>query len=210
MTVLSLKFFFLQKCSIIKHPVHFYLLHKAKTRILWFFLCSIMLKYDFVSEDWKIGKIWGYQKFQFRFMEMMIVKHFSLSRHSDLGVADSTIFSQVLRKTNFTIQVNYEVSRPIVRQKYQNFRLDNLQANLKIKEWDYQKTSSSFQKQPPEVQEMVLLEISGLRPTTLLKKRLWRRCFPVNFLRTPFYIERLWWLLLIKVSWNRVMTFAKH
>ena len=34
---------------------------------------------------------------------------------------------------------------------------------------------------------------------TLLKKRLWHRCFPVNlvkFLRTPFYIEHLWWLLL--------------
>ena len=51
----------------------------------------------------------------------------------------------------------------------------------------------------------VILEISqnfqenlDLRPTTLLKKRLWRRCFPVNFvifLRTPFYIEHLWWLL---------------
>ena len=34
---------------------------------------------------------------------------------------------------------------------------------------------------------------------SLLKKRLWHRCFPVNFvkfLRTPFYIEHLWWLLL--------------
>ena len=34
---------------------------------------------------------------------------------------------------------------------------------------------------------------------SLLKKRLWHRCFPVNFvkfLRTPFYIEYLWWLLL--------------
>ena len=33
----------------------------------------------------------------------------------------------------------------------------------------------------------------------LLKKRLWRRCFPVNFvkfLRTLFCIEHLWWLLL--------------
>ena len=32
-----------------------------------------------------------------------------------------------------------------------------------------------------------------------LKKRLWHRCFPVNFvkfLRTPFFIEHLWWLLL--------------
>ena len=38
-----------------------------------------------------------------------------------------------------------------------------------------------------------------LLPETLLKKRLWYRCFPVNFaklLRTPFFIEHLWWLLL--------------
>ena len=36
-------------------------------------------------------------------------------------------------------------------------------------------------------------------PATLLKKRLWHRCFPVNFakfLRTPFFTEYLWWLLL--------------
>ena len=37
------------------------------------------------------------------------------------------------------------------------------------------------------------------RPATLLKKTLWHRCFPVNFakfLRTPFFTEHLWWLLL--------------
>ena len=37
------------------------------------------------------------------------------------------------------------------------------------------------------------------RPATLLKKRLWHRCFPVNFekfLRTPFFTEHLRWLLL--------------
>ena len=36
-------------------------------------------------------------------------------------------------------------------------------------------------------------------PATLLRKSLWRRCFLVNFvkfLRAPFLIERLWWLLL--------------
>ena len=35
-------------------------------------------------------------------------------------------------------------------------------------------------------------------PATLLKKRLWHRCFPVNFakfLRTAFFAEHLWWLL---------------
>ena len=34
---------------------------------------------------------------------------------------------------------------------------------------------------------------------TLLKKRLWHKCFPVNFakfLRTPISIKHIWWLLL--------------
>ena len=36
---------------------------------------------------------------------------------------------------------------------------------------------------------LIKLQASGLRPTTLLKKRLWLRCFPVDFvkfLRTPY------------------------
>ena len=39
----------------------------------------------------------------------------------------------------------------------------------------------------------------GLRTATLLKKKLWHRHFPVNFvkfLRTPFLAKHLWWLLL--------------
>ena len=42
-------------------------------------------------------------------------------------------------------------------------------------------------------------KVVGMRPATLLKKRLWHSCFPVNFtkfLRTPFLTEHLWWLLL--------------
>ena len=38
-----------------------------------------------------------------------------------------------------------------------------------------------------------------LKPATLLKKRLWHRCFPVNFakfLRKPFLKEHLRWLFL--------------
>ena len=63
------------------------------------------------------------------------------------------------------------------------------------------------QKQPPEVlrkrvlrnvakftvkhlcQILFFNKVAGLRPATLLKKRLWLRCFPVNFatfLRRPF------------------------
>ena len=53
----------------------------------------------------------------------------------------------------------------------------------------------------------VLLEISQnskentcTRVYFLIKLRLWQRCFPVNFvkfLRTLFFIEHLWWLLVV-------------
>ena len=46
-------------------------------------------------------------------------------------------------------------------------------------------------------------EPESLRPATLIKKRLWPRCFPVNFakfLRTAFIVEHLWWLLLYETK----------
>ena len=49
-------------------------------------------------------------------------------------------------------------------------------------------------------QSLFFNKVAGVRPETLLKKRLWHRCFPVNlakFLRTPFHIEHLRWLLLV-------------
>ena len=42
-------------------------------------------------------------------------------------------------------------------------------------------------------------KVAGLRPATLLKKRLWHRCFPKNFakfLRAPSPTEHFQWLLL--------------
>ena len=48
-------------------------------------------------------------------------------------------------------------------------------------------------------QSLFFNKYADLRPATLLKKRLWHRCFPVNFvkfLRTPFYIDYLWYLSL--------------
>ena len=48
-------------------------------------------------------------------------------------------------------------------------------------------------------QSLFFNKVAGLRPATLSKKRLWHRCFPVNFaefLRTPFLTEHLRWLLL--------------
>ena len=44
-----------------------------------------------------------------------------------------------------------------------------------------------------------LNKVAGLGSATLLKKRLWHSCFPVNFvkfLRTLFFKEHLLWLLL--------------
>ena len=38
-----------------------------------------------------------------------------------------------------------------------------------------------IEKQPPQVFCRVIRYSTGLRPATLLKKRLWRRCFPMNF-----------------------------
>ena len=62
--------------------------------------------------------------------------------------------------------------------------------------------------------------VAGLRTATLLKRRLWHRWFPVNFVkfpRTHFFIEHLWWLLLKAIatlfsigtaSRNRVSCFS--
>ena len=46
-------------------------------------------------------------------------------------------------------------------------------------------------------QSFFINKVAG--PATLLKKRLLQRCFPANFekfLKTPFFIEHLCWLLL--------------
>ena len=47
-------------------------------------------------------------------------------------------------------------------------------------------------------QSLFFNKVAGLRPATLLKKRLWHRCFPVKFakfLRTLFLTEHLQLLL---------------
>ena len=54
-------------------------------------------------------------------------------------------------------------------------------------------------------QSLLFNKVADLRPVTLLEKRLWHRCFPVNFvwfLRTPLFTEHLWWLLLKDLSGN--------
>ena len=54
-------------------------------------------------------------------------------------------------------------------------------------------------------QILIYNKVADLRPATLLKKKLWYRCFPVNFiklLRTPFLQNTSGWLLLeIAKTW---------
>ena len=47
-------------------------------------------------------------------------------------------------------------------------------------------------------QRLFFNKVAGLGPASLSKRRLWRRCFLVNFakfLRTPLFTEQLWWML---------------
>ena len=63
-------------------------------------------------------------------------------------------------------------------------------------------------------QSLSFNKVAGVRPAILLKKRLWHRCFPVNFakfLRTPFQQNTSWRLLLLLhksvrncVCWNEL------
>ena len=95
---------------------------------------------------------------------------------------------------------------------------------------DLEKFPNNSQKQPSEVfckksvlknfakftekhlcQSLFFNKVAGLRPATLLKKRLWHRCFSVNFakfLRTPFLTEHLRWLLLnSEISYQQNLVF---
>ena len=54
--------------------------------------------------------------------------------------------------------------------------------------------------------------VAGLRPATLLKKRLWHSCFLVNFgkfLRTPFLQNTFWRLLLMLAGGLLQRTFLQ-
>ena len=63
-------------------------------------------------------------------------------------------------------------------------------------------------------QSLFFDKIAGLSPATLLKRRLWHSCFPVNFvkfLRTHFFTEHLWSRLIVyNVVYNHVFYNINH
>ena len=59
---------------------------------------------------------------------------------------------------------------------------------------------------------LVFNKVAGQRPATLLKKRHWHRCFPVNlakFSRASFFKEHLLWLLPSVVRGFSEQTYRK-
>ena len=61
-------------------------------------------------------------------------------------------------------------------------------------------------------QGLFFIKVAFLRPAILLRKGLWNRCFPVNFvnfLRTPISMEHLWWLLLLIASQHCIIASSK-
>ena len=68
-------------------------------------------------------------------------------------------------------------------------------------------SQNSSENSCARVSFLIKLQASVLSPITLLKKRLWHRYFPMNFvkfLRTPFLKEHLWWLLLDVICLSKV------
>ena len=72
-------------------------------------------------------------------------------------------------------------------------------------------------------QSLFFDKVAGLRPATLLKRRVWHRCFPVNFrkfLKTPFFIAMFFCIfrdlyqrykhLLLKVHRSQLTSLIKQ
>ena len=85
------------------------------------------------------------------------------------------------------------------RKSVRNDSLDQNNFNFSSNKYCFGKNRSSHRRcsvkkvfleilQNSQENSLFFNKVSGLRPATLLKKRLWHRCFPVNFalfLRTP-------------------------
>ena len=81
-----------------------------------------------------------------------------------------------------------------IHQMRMILQLWRLPSNYSTQSWVFLLSKFS-QKQPPDMfcKKGVLRNFAG-GPVTLFKKRIWHRCFPVNFakfLRTPFFQNNL-------------------
>ena len=118
-------------------------------------------------------------------------------------------WSSPVKSSEFNSLTNSEPRNSLTQKqfhqvlKYQTCRYTKRSVTSRyLQVWLYQ-----CKKQSPR---RVLWKIC--RPATLLIKRLWHRCFPVNFakfLRIPFFTEHLWWLLLQWKSFSVWSSYGK-
>ena len=105
-----------------------------------------------------------------------------------ISLGYSRVFSRVLLAViNFRKLTYFQL---VIRQK-QSSRVFCKKVFLKISQNSQESTHA-------RVSFLIKLQA---RPATLLKRRLWHRCFPLNFAkfsRAPFFIEHLPWLLVIR------------
>ena len=79
-------------------------------------------------------------------------------------------------------------------QTLDKFSYTSRSTRLQIMSWKFR----NIQRKTP-VLESFFNNFSGPQVCNFINKKLQHRCFPVNitkFLRTTFFIEHLWWLLL--------------
>ena len=104
--------------------------------------------------------------------------------------------------------INLNVIITFMLQLFNNNRETMLHAEAIVQSCSVKKVFLEISQNSQEntcarVSFLIKLQASGLSPTTLLKKRFWHRCFPVNFvkfLRTLFFTNHLWWLLLCMIK----------
>ena len=80
-------------------------------------------------------------------------------------------------------------------------KLLSLQTEAFIQRSSVKKVLKNFEKFTGKYlcQSLFFNKVAELRPATSLKRRLWNRCFPVNFVKTLrilFFTEHRWWLFL--------------
>ena len=120
--------------------------------------------------------------------------------YSVLVLVTSSNTLEIILSLKSKIWIYFQVIKFCLRKmlKFKLAFLVSNQTNFKIKKKSVLRNVAKFTGRHL-CQSLFFNQVAGLRPATLLKKRLWHRCFPVNFtkfLRTPILTEHLCWLIL--------------
>ena len=97
----------------------------------------------------------------------------------------------------------HDVFERVVQQCNRNMTKHNVIKNIFCKK-DVLKNFAKFTGKYL-FQSLFFNKVSGLSLAILIKKRLWHRYVPVNFakfLRTSFFKEHIWWLLLYDIMFR--------